>query len=66
MMMKGPFREFIPVDAQVKVKIPDGATVSGVRLLVADIKSTFTKSGDSIVLKVSGITDHEIVAIDFN
>ena len=39
MMMKGPFREFIPVDEEVKIKIPQDAKVKDVHLLVSGDKA---------------------------
>ena len=45
MMMKGPFREFIPVAAQVSVKIPEGTKPSGVHLLVSGQKPAFEIKG---------------------
>ena len=65
MMMKGPFRELIPVDERVSVKVPPGAKVQGVHLLVSGQKSSPEIKGDKITLTVPQIYDHEIVGIDF-
>src|SRR5439155_22644956 len=35
MMMKGPFREFIPVTAKVKIRIPGNKNVKAVHLIMA-------------------------------
>ena len=64
MMMKGPFRELIPVAAQVSVKIPQGAKADGVHLLVNGQKPTFEIKEDKIILTVQQINDHEIIGID--
>jgi hypothetical protein len=66
MMMKGPFRELIPVSAQVKIKTPKGSTVSGVKLLIADEKPEYKIAGEVVTLQVPRILDHEIVAIDLD
>ena len=65
MMMKGPFRELIPVDAEVSIKIPENSDVKGVKLLVRDFKPQFAIREGRIILSVPQIYDHEIVALDF-
>ncbi len=64
MMMKGPFRELIPVEAQVSIKVPANAKVSAVRLLMANQTPKFEQSKGMITLHVPKVLDHEIVAID--
>ncbi|GAB3717767.1 family 10 glycosylhydrolase [Spirosoma flavus] len=64
MMMKGPFRELIPVEAKVSVQIPTGANVTGVSLIMSGQKSKFERSGNRITVAVPKILDHEIVALD--
>jgi hypothetical protein len=64
MMMKGPFREFIPVDQQVSITIPHGSKVDGVHLLVSGQKPVFEIKEDKVILKVSQINDHEIIGVD--
>jgi len=64
MMMKGPFREFIPVDAKVRIKIPQGIKPKEVQLLIKGIKPEFRNKNGYINLDVSQIKDHEIVGID--
>jgi hypothetical protein len=64
MMMKGPFREFIPVDQQVCIKIPQGEKVRGVRLLVSDQRADFKIREGEIRLNVPQIKDCEIIGID--
>lgn len=65
MMMKGPFRELIPVSAEVTIRIPDGQKVSRVQLLMNEQKPEFTFKDNAIMLRVPQILDHEIIAIDF-
>ncbi|MVM28984.1 hypothetical protein GO755_02985 [Spirosoma sp. HMF4905] len=64
MMMKGPFRELIPVDAQVSITVPAGAKVTGVKLLMSDQKPKFELKGGKVTVSVPKILDHEIVALD--
>jgi hypothetical protein len=64
MMMKGPFREFIPVAEQVTIRIPEGTKPGGVHLLVSDLDPEFEIREDKIFLSVPQIYDHEIIGID--
>jgi hypothetical protein len=64
MMMKGPFRELIPVAAQVSIKIPQGTKPIGVHLLVEGGEPDFEIKGDKILLSVPVINDHEIIGIE--
>jgi len=64
MMMKGPFREFIPIDAQVRIKIPKGTKPKEVRLLINGSIPEFKNKNGYINLDVSKIMDHEIIGID--
>jgi hypothetical protein len=64
MMMKGPFRELIPVEAQVSVQVPAGAKVLGVKLLMSDQKPKFEIKNGKVTVTVPRILDHEIVALD--
>jgi hypothetical protein len=64
MMIKGPFREFIPVDAKVRIKIPEGTKPKEVRLLINGTVPEFKNKNGYINLDVSQITDHEIIGID--
>lgn len=64
MMMKGPFRELIPVDSQVTVQVPKGANVTAVHLLMSGQKPTFDRKNGSITVNVPRLLDHEIVALD--
>jgi hypothetical protein len=64
MMMKGPFRDLIPVEAEVSVRYPDEKKITGVHLLVSEQTPSYKIAGDLIILKVPHILDHEIIAID--
>jgi len=64
MMMKGPFREFIPVDQQVSINVPFGTKVNGVSLLVRGQKTDFKMNDGKIILNVPQIEDYEIIGID--
>jgi hypothetical protein len=64
MMMKGPFRELIPVDAQVRIRVPEDLKVNGVQLLMRDQKPQFEIKEGMVILDVPKITDHEIVALN--
>lgn len=64
MMMKGPFRELIPVDAQVEIRIPAKSKVTGVQLLLREQKPEYKIKDGIVSLSLPQITDHEIVALD--
>lgn len=65
MMMKGPIREFFAVGEQsVRVKLPDGATARGVRLLVGGQGPVSRQDGRWLDVTVPSILDHEVVAVD--
>jgi len=65
MMMKGPFRELIPMTEQkVRVRVPKGQKARKVQLLVSNQSPRVEESAESLVLMVPSILDHEVVAID--
>jgi hypothetical protein len=65
MMMKGPLREVIPVAGQkVRVTVPHGRKVEGVKLLVAGRAAAYRSVGDGIVLETPPIGVHEVIAVD--
>ena len=66
MMMKGPFRELIPVDAEVSIKVPEKVKVTGVHLPMREKDPQYTVNNGRITLKVTQISDHEIIGIDFS
>jgi hypothetical protein len=66
MMMKGPFRELLPVGPQrVRVRLPAGRGPKGVRLLVAGADVKAEQAGDILGLVVPSVLDHEVVAVTF-
>jgi len=65
MMMKGPFRELIPVPEQrVRVRLPEGRKAKKVQLLVSGQTPRFDESAGSLAVVVPSVLDHEVVAID--
>jgi hypothetical protein len=64
MMMKGPFRELIPVNLMVRINTPPGQNVTGVKLLVSNVVPEAEINGSKITVSVSNIFDHEIIAVD--
>jgi hypothetical protein len=65
MMMKGPVRELIPVGEQrVRLRVPDGAKVRGVRLLAADASPLTEQAGAWLTVVVPSVLDHEVIAVD--
>lgn len=64
MLMKGPFRELIPVAAELSITIPRGLKADAVQLLVSGQKPSYEIRGDQVILSVPRIYDHEIVGID--
>ena len=65
MMMKGPFREALPLSSQdVKVRLPRGKKARKVQFLVAGGSPRVQESSGSLTLTVPSILVHEVVAID--
>ena len=65
MMMKGPFRELVPVGEQkVRVRVPEGAKVKKVHLLVGDKTPSYKSSRGVVSVSVPSVLDHEVVALD--
>jgi hypothetical protein len=65
MMMKGPYRELIPVGEQrVVVRLPEGARARRVQLLREGRELPVQQEGAELSLKVPSILDLEVVAID--
>lgn len=66
MMMKGPFRELLPSGEQiVTVRIPAERNINGVKLLVSGKIPQYDLSAGKLKLNISGIMDHEVIAIDY-
>ncbi len=64
MMMKGPFRELIPVAAKVGIQLPANKKVTAVKLLVSQQSPTFNISQGMLTLNIPKVVDHEIIALD--
>jgi hypothetical protein len=65
MMMKGPYREVIPLAGQkVRLRLPKGKTARRVQLLVSGASPAVERTGDVLTVTVPQIGLHEIVAID--
>ena len=65
MMMKGPFREVLPVGPQkVRVKLPENAKARAVKFLVSEAKPQWRQSGAWVETTTPMIGLHEVVAID--
>jgi len=65
MMMKGPFRELIPIGPQrVRVRLPADAKPKRVHLLSAGTAPAFDVAGEWLSVTVPSILDHEVVAVD--
>jgi hypothetical protein len=66
MMMKGPFRELLPIGPlEVRVRVPNDARAGGVRLLTADrTPATRRDADDTLLVTVPEVLDHEVVAIE--
>jgi len=65
MMMKGPFRELIPVAATVSIKIPENVRVGGVKLLMSGQQPEHSMANGRLTVHVPQILDHEIIGVDF-
>lgn len=65
MMMKGPFRELIPLpEQQVSIRIPAGKKVVRAQLLVSGTEPEYQLLDGRAELAVPAILDHEVIAID--
>jgi hypothetical protein len=65
MMMKGPFRELIPVGEQrVTVRLPGGAQARRVKLLVSGHEVPVEQEGARLRVTVPSVWDLEVIAID--
>jgi hypothetical protein len=67
MMMKGPFREFIPIGEQhVRMRLPEGRKPSKVQFLVGGHVPHVHQSGGYLQATIPSILLHEVIAIDFD
>ena len=65
MMMKGPFRELIPVDAEVSITIPPDKKPAGVHLLMSRKKLVYEMKNGKLYVKAPQVMDHEIIGVEF-
>jgi hypothetical protein len=66
MMMKGPLRELLPVGEQVvRLRLPAGREVAGVKLLRAGISPQVRYEAGALTVRVPSVLEHEVVAVDF-
>jgi Hypothetical glycosyl hydrolase 6 len=64
MMMKGPFRDIIPVRASVSINVPKDKKVTSVHLLMSNMTPPVRREAETITLDITEISDHEIIALD--
>jgi hypothetical protein len=65
MLLKGPFREFVPVGPlEVKIRLDGGSKPRGVRLLVAGGAPRTALRGGTLSVTIPSVRDHEVVAVD--
>jgi len=65
MMMKGPVRETVPIGPQrVRLRLPSGKMLAGVKLLVGGTRPDFSETAGAVEVQVPSIGLHEVVAID--
>jgi hypothetical protein len=65
MMMKGPFREILPVDAQrVEMRLPEERRAKSVSLLVSGAPAKWGQRDGVVTLTTPRIGLHEVVAVD--
>ena len=65
MMMKGPVREVIPIGAQrVRLRLPSGRRLAGVKLLVGETQPGFSETAGVVEVQAPSIALHQVVAFD--
>jgi hypothetical protein len=65
MMMKGPVREIIPIGSQkVRVRLPSGKRLAGVKLLVSGARPDYSETAGTVGVQAPSIDLHEVVAFD--
>ena len=64
MLMKGPYRELLPVPADLSINIPDGMKPVNAHLLIKGSQPPLKIEGGKLIISVPEITDHEIIGID--
>lgn len=67
MMMKGPFRELIPLcEQKLQIQIPRDAKLRQVHCLVAGENLDYEEKDNLISCTVPSVLDHEVIALDFS
>ena len=67
MMMKGPYREIIPLRGQrVSLRLPKGRRATNVQLLVSKQKPRVSESNGAVVADIPEIGLHEVLAVDLS
>jgi hypothetical protein len=66
MMMKGPYREIMPLAGPftVSLALPPDAKTGAVHLLESGVTPKNWRNGDRLIVEVPGIRLHEVIAID--
>ena len=65
MMMKGPFREIVPLGEQrVRLRLPAGQSPKRIQFLVGGREPRTSSAGDVLEIMVPSIEVHEVIAID--
>jgi hypothetical protein len=64
-MMKGPLREVYPIgELEIRLRLPDGVTIEGVRLLCGSELGPVTVEDGLLTTTVSRVLVHEVLAVD--
>ncbi len=65
MMMRGAFREILPIGPQVvQLSLPSQTSIQSVRLLKAEVSPEWQVEADKITITVPEIHDHEVIALE--
>jgi hypothetical protein len=65
MMMRGALRALLPVGPfEVRIRLPEGVSVTEVRLLRAEVPAETAVAEGVLVVTVPSISDHEVIAVD--
>lgn len=66
MLMKGPFRDILPVKASIRISVPKDKKITAVRLLMSDTIPAVKQDTGILTLDIPEIADHEIIALDLS
>jgi hypothetical protein len=65
MLMRGAFRELVPIGEQVvRLRLPDASSPARVHLLKAEQDCDFVQRGEVLEARVPSVLDHEVLAVD--